>query len=112
MDIDYDKIDDTVLALLHLTSFEKHGITRAWKGHDWEALDRLHEKGMVTDPRNKAKSLVLSDEGAKRARALFETQFGMSGRSTPLRTDIRRIDMFYSDCPIVRIYLICSTPNM
>ena len=41
-----DKIDDAVLALLHLTSFtEGRGeaaSTRAWKGHDWEALNRLH----------------------------------------------------------------------
>ena len=44
-----DKIDDAVLALLHLTSFTEgkgeFAFTRAWKGHDWEALDRLHQKG-------------------------------------------------------------------
>ena len=44
-----DKIDDAVLALLHLTSFTEgkgeFAFTRARKGHDWEALDRLHQKG-------------------------------------------------------------------
>ncbi len=37
-----DKIDDAVLALLHLTSFAQgsgeFAVTRAWKGHDWDAL--------------------------------------------------------------------------
>ena len=48
-----DKIDDAVLALLHLTSFTEgkgeFAFTRAWKGHDWEALDRLHQKGLISD---------------------------------------------------------------
>ena len=75
MDIDTDKIDDAVLALLHLTSFEDHGVIRAWKGHDWDALNRLHEKGMISDPRTKAKSVLFSEEGTKRAKALFEKYF-------------------------------------
>ena len=37
MEIDNEKIDEAVLALLHLTSFDDHGFTRAWKGHDWDA---------------------------------------------------------------------------
>jgi hypothetical protein len=79
MDIDNDKIDEAVLALLHLTSFSEQGVTRAWKGHDWDSLNRLHEKGMISDPRSKAKSVVLSDEGAKRAGELFERLFGKRG---------------------------------
>jgi hypothetical protein len=42
--IDADKIDEAVLALLQLTL---HDGARAWKGHDWDALDRLHRKGMI-----------------------------------------------------------------
>ncbi len=43
-----DKIDDAVLALLHLTSFTegKGEVTRAWKGHDWDALNRSARKGV------------------------------------------------------------------
>lgn len=41
MEIDTDKIDETVLALLFLTSFPDNGFTRAWKGHDWDAMNRL-----------------------------------------------------------------------
>jgi hypothetical protein len=69
----YDKarIDDMVLALLHLTSFTDHGVTRAWKSHDWDVLDRLSEKGLISDPKSKSKSVVLSEEGVRRSRELF-----------------------------------------
>ena len=72
MQIDTEKIDEIVLALLHLTSFSEQGVTCAWKGHDWDALNRLHEKGIISNPRSKAKSVVLSDDGAKQAKALFD----------------------------------------
>ncbi len=72
MDADADKIDDAVLALLLLTL---HNGQRAWKGHDWDALDRLHRKGMIADPVSKAKSVVLTDEGLKRAEELFQILF-------------------------------------
>lgn len=75
MEIDTDKIDDTVLALLHLTSFTERGSTRAWKGHDWDALNRLHQKGFISDPRSKAKSVIFADEGAQRAAQLFNKLF-------------------------------------
>ncbi len=73
MDIDLDKIDDAVLALLQLTL---HGEFRAWKGHDWDALGRLHSKGMIGDPVGKAKSVALTDEGLVRSEQLFITLFG------------------------------------
>ena len=72
MEVDTDKIDDAVLALLWLTV---HDDRRAWKGLDWEALGRLHRKGLIADPANKAKSVVLSDEGLERAEALFKSLF-------------------------------------
>ena len=36
MSYDESRIDEAVLALLYLTSFEEHGVSRAWKGHDWD----------------------------------------------------------------------------
>ncbi len=36
MAYDTDKLDEVVLALLHLNSFAEHGVTRAWKGLDWD----------------------------------------------------------------------------
>jgi hypothetical protein len=75
MQIDTDKIDDMVLALLYLTSFGDPGAIGAWKGHDWDALNRLHEKGYISNPRSKAKSVTLSPEGVQRSKELFEKYF-------------------------------------
>ena len=52
MTYDEEKVDEIVLALLYLTSFTQSGITRAWKGQDWDVLNRLHEKGLISDPKN------------------------------------------------------------
>jgi hypothetical protein len=73
MDLDTNKIDDAVLALLYLGL---HDGARAWKGFDWDALDRLHQQGYITDPRGKAKSVVFTEDGLERARSLLETLFG------------------------------------
>lgn len=74
-----DKIDDAVLALLYLTRFtegkDELALTRAWKGHDWDALDRLHKKGLISDPKKKAKSVVLSQEGRQLSEELFRRLF-------------------------------------
>lgn len=75
MEYDKDKVDEAVLALLYLTMFEDKPGWRAWKSYDWDALNRLHEKGYISDPKSKAKSVVMTEEGAKRARELFEKHF-------------------------------------
>ena len=77
MDYDRDKVDEMVLALLWLTLTPE---SRAWKGFDWEVLDRLHAKGYIDDPKNKAKSVLLSPEGAQRSREVFERHFGRPSR--------------------------------
>ena len=79
MDIDTDKIDEAVLALLHLTL---HDGSRAWKGHDWDAMDRLYRKGMIHDPVGKAKSVVLTDEGLAESERLFRQLFERPRAST------------------------------
>jgi len=70
MEYNEEKVDEMVLALLYLTSFTEHGVTRAWKGHDWDVLNRLSEKGLISDPRSKAKSVVVSDDAAKESARL------------------------------------------
>jgi len=72
MQVDTEKIDDAVLALLCLTLDTNH---RAWKTFDWDALQRLHRKGYIADPVNRAKSVLLSETGVARANALFEAMF-------------------------------------
>ena len=72
MEYDEDKVDEMVLALLFLTLHDNY---RAWEGHDWDAMDRLHKKGMIENPVGKAKSVVLTEEGLQRSRELFAKYF-------------------------------------
>ena len=75
MEIDKEKVDEITLALLYLTTFkDKHGLG-AWKSQDWDVLNRLHESGYIHDPVSKAKSVMLTDEGAERSERLFEKHF-------------------------------------
>lgn len=71
MEYDKDKVDEMTLALPYLVMHGKAGEERAWKGFDWETMNRLHEKGYISDPRTKAKSVMMTGEGAKRAADLF-----------------------------------------
>jgi hypothetical protein len=72
MSIDKDKIDDAVLALLYLGLHDRY---RAWKGFDWDAMNRLYEKSFISDPVGKAKSVVFTDEGLRRSEELFRKMF-------------------------------------
>ena len=72
MKIDDEKINDVVLALLQLTL---HDESRAWKGHDFDVMNRLYDKGFIGNPLNKNKSVVLTDEGLKKSKALFDEMF-------------------------------------
>jgi hypothetical protein len=76
MDINTDAVDEVVLALLHL---HLCGANRAWKSFDWDALNRLHEKGFIGDPANRAKSVWLTDEGLREAERLFTQYFVRAG---------------------------------
>ena len=73
MELDFNKIDDATLALLYLGL---HDGARAWKGFDWDVLDRLHQQGYLSDPRSKAKSVVFTEDGLEQAKKLLEDLFG------------------------------------
>jgi hypothetical protein len=76
MEYDEAKVDEAVLALMFLNFFGDHGMTRAWKSFPWEAMDRLHEMGYISDPKTKAKSIVMTEEGEAMAKDLFSKLFG------------------------------------
>jgi hypothetical protein len=71
MTIDTDRIDDAVLALLHLTLQDQN---RAGKGFDGDALGRLQQKGMI-DGLADEKSVTLTGDGLQRSKQLFEAMF-------------------------------------
>lgn len=72
MEIDEEKVDQAVLALLHLTL---HDEGRAWKSFDWEAMNRLHEKGLIENPVGKAKSVLFTEKGLEESERLFQQLF-------------------------------------
>ena len=62
------KIDEAVLALLYLGL---HDGVRAWKSFDWDATDRLHRRGLISNPATRAKSVVFTEEGLREAEDAF-----------------------------------------
>ena len=72
-----DRIDEAVLALLYLGICERDPMTgvRTWKSFDWGAMDRLHRKGLISDPVSKAKSVEFTEAGLRRAEAAYRRLF-------------------------------------
>ena len=74
-EIDTNKIDEVALALLYLTMHNDAGGVRAWKNIDWDVMDRLYEKGYILDPKNKAKSVLVTIKGEEKSKELFDKYF-------------------------------------
>ena len=82
MEIDTVKIDYAVLALLYLTLHED---CRAWKSFDWDAMNRLHDKGFILNPVGKAKSVVLSEGDPQESEQLFRKLFSIESSESSAR---------------------------
>ncbi len=63
-----------VLALSGLSRTKEGG--RAWKGFDLQALNRLHQKGWIAEPKIKDISVEVTAAGVKMAEELFNKHFG------------------------------------
>ncbi|MBU4404777.1 MAG: DUF6429 family protein [Candidatus Aminicenantes bacterium] len=72
MKLDTERIDRVVLALLHLGL---HDDFRAWKSFDWDAMDRLHKKGFISNPIGKTKSVAFSESGLRESQRLLAELF-------------------------------------
>jgi hypothetical protein len=81
MDIDQEKVEQTVLALLYLTSFKHKFRLRTRKGYDWHVMNFLHEKGYISNPATKAQSVAFTEEGARNSMEMFENLFGVKQNS-------------------------------
>lgn len=75
MKYDESKVDEMILALLWLNIFDDHNQKRCWKSFDWSAMDRLHDKGYISDPKSKSRSVALIEQGVAKSRELFEKHF-------------------------------------
>lgn len=70
--VDIERIDNTTLALLQLGLHEG---SRVWKTFEWETMNRLHAKGLISNPRSKAESVVLTEQGLRKSERLFKEMF-------------------------------------
>ena len=74
-DIDEEKIAEAALAILSLTAHGDADYTRVWKDLDWDLLDLLHDKGWISDPVGKHRSVQLTEEGIKLAQEYVGKHF-------------------------------------
>jgi hypothetical protein len=69
------KIEELTLLLIAFTSWKEKisgiDITCAWKGYDFDILNELTEKGYIRGSK-KSKSVILTDEGFKKAGELIK----------------------------------------
>lgn len=69
--LDHDKLAEAALALLSLTLHDG----RVWKALDWDLMNLLHQKGWISDPVSKAKSVLLTEEGQALASEFLNKHF-------------------------------------
>ncbi|VVP24325.1 IS66 family transposase ISPpu13 [Pseudomonas fluorescens] len=81
MEYDDKLIEEAVLALLATFSFDDGN---TWKGYDFEAMNRLHEQGFISNPVNKNKSIWLTTEGLERGRQIADRLFGVRAQAGQL----------------------------
>jgi len=72
-DLDAEKLAEAALGILSLTLHD---------GRVWNLINILFEKGWICDPESKAKSILLTDEGERLARAFLLKRFGLKSRDT------------------------------
>ena len=77
-DTDKEKLAEVALAILWLGAHGDRHITRVWKQMDWDLTDLLYENGWITDPKTKAKSVMLTEDGERLAEELFQKHFSVS----------------------------------
>ena len=73
--VDTDKLAEVALAILWLSAYPDSGSVRAWKGLDWEVTDLLFDKGWIADPKSKAKSVLITEEGVRLAESFLDRHF-------------------------------------
>lgn len=79
-DIDADKLAEAALAILCLSTYQDGPGVRAWKGIDWDVMDMLHERGWIHDPKGKAKSVVVTQEGLEKAELFLQRHFAKNSK--------------------------------
>lgn len=85
-----------------------HDRDRAWKSLDRDAMNRLHAKGLISDPANRAKSVAFTKEGLHNAETLLQSLFGLAD----WRTERQRRTAHQSVAPLRRAAAACRVATM
>jgi len=73
--LDQEKLAEAALAILSLSRMvEPYGVT-AWKGIDWDVMNMLHDKGWISNPIGKQKSVGITEEGINLADQFLDKYF-------------------------------------
>lgn len=71
-----EQIKELTLLLLYLTSWTEKGpygdVQRAWKGYDFDILNKLEEEDMIGGETHRAKSTYLTESGIEKAKELMK----------------------------------------
>lgn len=51
---------------------------------DWDAMNRLHQRDLISDPATKAKSVVLTENGLREAQRLCRLLFGCAANTATM----------------------------
>lgn len=71
-----EQMERLTLLMLYLQSWNENGVARAWKGYDFDVLNKLNEKGFVNDRRGN-KSLYITEKGIEEAKKIMaKPKFG------------------------------------
>jgi hypothetical protein len=77
------KLEQLALALMYSALQDERWV---WKTIPFEITDRLHEQGLIDEPRSHRKSVCLTDLGLERAMAAFNALCSdQSGYQAPSR---------------------------
>ena len=77
-DADKEKLAEVALAILWLGAHGDEHVTRVWKQMDWDLTDLLYENGWIADPKTKAQSVLLTEDGERLAEKVFHKHFSLS----------------------------------
>ncbi len=75
-ELDWEKMAKCALGILWLNAHGDGFGTRVWKSMPWDLTDIMYEKGWISDPKSKAKSVVLTEEGERLSQEFLEKHFG------------------------------------
>ena len=72
-----DRVEEAVPALPHLDVHVLHPRMGAqvWKSFDWDALNRMYARGLISDPMSKANSVAFTDEGLRHVETALHRLF-------------------------------------